>query len=237
MMLDAIAEAGLVGCSLEAALAGSGAPCVGITFDDGTLGQYELAAPALRARGMSATFFVTTDWVGKPGFMDWPQVGQLSEWGMSVQSHTKSHPHLSQLDREALHLELAESKAILDSRLGQDTVHLALPGGDAPRRGLRAVITEVGYRAVATSRWGQNPDRADALENGPWIKRCNVPRSLDRSLCRKILLGDRGLGLRQVSREATLNGLRAILGANRYARWRRRFLDKLAGGSSRVVDP
>ena len=120
-MLDTIAGDGYVGCSLATAIDLRDRPRVGITFDDGRVGQFDHAVPALRRRNMTATFFVTTDWVGTPGFMTWDQLRQLTDWGMSVQSHTKSHPHLSELDYERLRSELAESKVVLDHALGQET--------------------------------------------------------------------------------------------------------------------
>lgn len=231
-MLDAIAAAGCVGCSLDEAL--DGGRHVAITFDDATAGQRDHAVPALCARNMTATFFVTTDWVGTPGFMTWNDLRQLTEWGMSVQSHTRSHPHLSELGHDRLRAELAESKAALDECLQQETTQIALPNGNAPRLGLRHVLAEVGYRVVATSRWGVNAERAGGAAGRPrWIRRCNVPRSLSPELANRIASGDRRLVVARYSREAALNGVRAIMGADRYATWRRRFLAALPRGRDR----
>lgn len=224
-MLLTIEETGHAGCSLESALARHDKPRVAITFDDGTAGQFEHAVPALRARDMTATFFVTTDWVGTPGFMTWSQLRQLTDWGMSVQSHTKSHPHLSELDRKQLTEELSVSKATLDRELGQETTQIALPGGNAPRRGLRGLLSESGYGVVATSRWGRN---AEPPGSASWIRRCTAPRSPSPALRLRIVEGETKLALTKYSREAALNGVRATLGANRYARWRRRFLNALS---------
>ncbi|MGE3595695.1 MAG: polysaccharide deacetylase family protein [Dehalococcoidia bacterium] len=226
-MLDAIAQAGYVGCSIETALRRSGDRCVGVTFDDGTAGQYEEAVPALQARGMTATFFVTTDWVGTPGFMSWDQLRELTRAGMSIQSHTKSHPHLSELEHDGLLTELRESKTRLDDELGQDTTQLALPGGDAPKRAFRHALTEAGYGVIATSRWGRNSAAATGPGELRWLRRCNIPRDITDSLARRILSADPRLTVSQYSREAVLNGLRNLLGASRYARWRRRVLDAL----------
>lgn len=227
LMLDAILAEGYVGVSLSDALQAGDRPTVGITFDDGTIGQFEHAVPALRARDMTATFFVTTNWVGAPGFMTWDQLRQLIGWGMSVQSHTKSHPHLSELGHDPLQMELAESKAMLDRELRQNTNQIALPGGNAPRRRLRHLLADAGYSVVATSRWGHN-----RLERVGWIRRCTVPQRLSPHLAKSIVKGDVRLALARYPREATLNGLRALLGASRYARWRRRVLDALARGTS-----
>jgi peptidoglycan/xylan/chitin deacetylase (PgdA/CDA1 family) len=210
---------------------------VAITFDDGTAGQFEHALPALRERGMSATFFVTTDWIGSPGFMSWDQLRELVRSGMSVQSHTKSHPFLSELGEMELRLELAESKRMLDGELKQDTTQLGLPGGNAPRRSLRPILAQVGYKVVAGSRWGVNAEARDIAQGpGPWIRRCTAPTHLSPELARRIVHGDLRIGLGRGIREAVLYGLRGVLGASRYAGWRRRILDTVSSAEPDYAD-
>ncbi|MDH3208287.1 MAG: polysaccharide deacetylase family protein [Gemmatimonadota bacterium] len=228
LMLDTIHAEGLEGCSLTEARVEPDASKVAITFDDGTRGQLDHAVPALSRRGMAATFFVVTDWVGRPGFMTWDELRRIRDLGMSVQSHTKSHRHLSELDEGALRSELEESRWALDEALQQQTTELALPGGNAPRLRLRHLLADCGYLAVSNSRWGSNSDRGDATGGFRWVRRCNVPHDLDATLARRILRSDRRLIARHYPREALLNGVRSFLGADRYARWRRRVLDTLA---------
>lgn len=225
-MLDVIAELGYRGCSVADALAAPGSGRVAITFDDGNAGQFEHAAPALRARGMTATFYVTTDWVGAPGFMTWEQLRQLKAWGMSVQSHSRSHPFLSELDEAALRRELTESRARLDAELGQQTTEIAFPGGDAPSRRLRRLLAECGYRTALGTRWGLN---ADASSGGlrP-LKRCTVRGVTDRDWARRVVEGDAGLTMRNWPKESVLRSVRSTLGPTRYARWRRWLLDRIA---------
>ena len=222
--LDAIAEAGLSGVSVAGAVAAPGTARAAITFDDGTSSQFEHAAPALRARGMTATFYVITDRVGQPGYMSWDQLRTLRDWGMSIGSHTRSHPFLSELAAGPLRDELAQSKAALDRALGQDTVDLSFPGGNAPRRALRPLLHETGYRRIAGSRWGRNPDGG-----GGWVRRCTARGDVTPDLAARVVTGDPWLTAVRAPREALLNGVRAVVGPSRYARWRRRVLDRLAG--------
>jgi peptidoglycan/xylan/chitin deacetylase (PgdA/CDA1 family) len=63
---------------------------------------------------------------------------------MEFGSHTLTHPHLTELSDEALAQELAESRALLQARLGHcDT--LAYPFGQWDARVARAVAA-AGYR-------------------------------------------------------------------------------------------
>jgi peptidoglycan/xylan/chitin deacetylase (PgdA/CDA1 family) len=224
-MLDAIRREGFAGCSLEAALAAPGTRRVAITFDDANAGQFEHAVPALRARGMTATIYVVANWVGRPGFMTWDQLRQAREWGMSVQSHTCTHPFLSELDEPALRRELADSKAILDRELGQDTRELAFPGGDPPRRSLRHLPAELGFTVMAGTRWGVNSDPASP---GRIVRRCTVRGNISEGAARRFVQGDPWLALARRPREAALRGIRGALGPSRYARWRRHFLDAVS---------
>jgi len=231
-MLDVIRDEGYVGCALADALRSPSPRRVAITFDDGTWGQFAYAAPALRARGMTATIYVTTDWVGRPGYMSWDDLRQIADQGISIQSHTRSHPFLSELDATRLRAELEESKAALDRELRQDTSEIALPGGDAPGRSLRHLIGDAGYRVVATSRWGMNQG-VDSSDRSPrWIRRCTVRGDITREMACRFIAGDRWLALARRPREAALGGIRSGLGPTRYARWRRRLLDFVSRPSS-----
>lgn len=226
VMLDTIGEMGLAGCSVSEALAARGRGKVAISFDDGGVSQYLHAAPALESRGMTATFFVTSGWIGEPGFMSASQLRDLVGMGMSVQSHTRSHPFLSELDRNRLRSELLGSREDLETVLQREVDGISLPGGNAPRRRLRSELADSGYRWVAGSRWGRNASNRTASATGPWLRRCTMRGAMTPQEARRILVGDPSDAWRG-RKEAVLNGTRALLGASRYARWRRWFLDRV----------
>ena len=222
--LDVLRRFGLVGRSIEEVATAPADNSVVISFDDGDAGQFEQALPALLERGMTATFFVTTAWIGTVGYVSWPQLLEMKAAGMSIQSHTRSHPFLSELDEAALRDELRTSKQELDERLEQNTTSLALPGGDMPRRGLRRVLSESGYRVVATSRWGTN-STAPKGDDTWFVRRCTVRGEPSLEQFQRIVRGDRLLAARRRLRDTALRTLRAGLGSTRYDRWRKRFLE------------
>jgi peptidoglycan/xylan/chitin deacetylase (PgdA/CDA1 family) len=228
LMLDKIAALGYVGCSLAHAIAQPGRPRVAITFDDGDVGQYHHAFPALVARDMTATFYITTDWVGRRGYMTWKQIQNMSAHGMSIQSHTRSHPFLSELNEEALRAELSGSKTLIESHIGRPVNEIAFPGGDPPARGLRLVLAETGYDIAVGTRWGVDTDvRAQTTRRG-FVHRCSMRGPITEDLARRIIQADPWLAVSYTAKESTLRRLRSALGPTRYAQWRRRVLDVLA---------
>ena len=220
--LDAIRAQGLDGVSLAAALKSPLRPRVALSFDDGTIDHFEHALPELVARGMTATFFVTTTWVGQPGYASWEQLRMMRAAGMEIGSHTRTHPFLSEISREELMLELAQSRLEIEGQLVGATPALALPGGEFPSRDARNSLVEAGYSVVATSRWGSNDDRDEAHVR--LIRRCTVHGRVPDAEFPKIVRGDAALRWRRMARELALRATRTAMGPSRYARVRRNVL-------------
>ena len=221
--LSRIETLGLRGCSIADVISAGPANRVAISFDDGDLGQAARAFPALASRGMTATFFITTDWIGRPGYASWSQLREMAAAGMSIQSHTHSHPFLSELSADALRDELRRSRDILDERLEQRTSMLALPGGDAPRADLRGIMLEEGFTVVGTSRWGINRRVGGSVPL--YVSRCTVKGDSTDAMFDAVVRGSAWLRVKKQSREGVLAFVRSTLGPTRYARWRRGFLD------------
>lgn len=100
-----------------------------ITFDDGSESDLTIALPILKRFNFKANYFVTTDWIGKPGYMNPSHIRTLKKEGMSVQSHSKTHQFLDVLKTSEIYFELAESKKKLEDILGADVSCLSFPGG------------------------------------------------------------------------------------------------------------
>lgn len=109
-----------------------------ITFDDGSVDQYQ-AAKILDKHGIQACFFITTGDVGKerissrPGTpltpMTWEQIKDLHKRGHIIGSHTLSHPDLSKLQPVEIYQELKGSKDILADKLKTKIDFFAFPYG------------------------------------------------------------------------------------------------------------
>lgn len=220
--LDLLRALGCRGVSLEevmgSPLAANGAAPIAITFDDGYADNFSEALPELVARGMSATVFVVTSRVGTPGYLTWDQLREMKNAGMSIQSHTHTHPFLSTLEPGDARAELERARQLIDRELGQATTTLALPNGDAPRGWRRADFLSAGVEWVATSSFGANDGR------GWRVRRYTVRRGTTRAEFARIVRDLPSSWSREGLRLRTLGVVRSLLGVSRYARWRRRVL-------------
>ncbi len=145
-----------------------------LTFDDGYQDCLEHAAPILKARGFTATFYIVARLAGKTSrwlltergielpLLDWASVRQLKAAGNECGSHSMSHPKLNQLPPTACREELLASRRLLEDQLGEEVRHLAYPFG-AYNEKVRAIAVESGYRTACSVRPGWSPPDDDLM--------------------------------------------------------------------------
>jgi peptidoglycan/xylan/chitin deacetylase (PgdA/CDA1 family) len=130
-----------------------GAKDVRITFDDGNGSDLEQALPALRERGLGATFFVVAGRLGEPAFLDEHGIRALAAAGMEIGCHGMRHRPWRGLDADALREELVEAKGILEAVVERPVTEAACPFGSYDRRVLKT-LRSAGYRRAYTSDRG-----------------------------------------------------------------------------------
>jgi peptidoglycan/xylan/chitin deacetylase (PgdA/CDA1 family) len=167
--MHTLAAEGYVTLSLEAAsalmrLRKPPAPRqVVLTFDDGYLDTFEIAAPILRHFGFTATVFVVAGLVGQRSLwdagkcctaplMDWPRIRQLVQWGFSIGSHTITHPELSALPTEEARYEIVQSRQLIAAQLGRQVTTFCYPFGEWNETTYELVRT-AGYQAACNDSW------------------------------------------------------------------------------------
>jgi peptidoglycan/xylan/chitin deacetylase (PgdA/CDA1 family) len=167
--LGYLAKRGYRGITFTEAVRGTASgKSVAITFDDGYASTVRLARPILDRFGMPGTVFVPTDFIGGgpmawPGIdqwlgtehepelvpMTWADARELADSGWEIGSHTKSHPHLTEIDDELLAQELLESRLACERMLDRRCDSIAYPYGDHDERVI-AATEKAGYEAAAT---------------------------------------------------------------------------------------
>ncbi|MGD0059690.1 MAG: polysaccharide deacetylase family protein [Verrucomicrobiia bacterium] len=161
-----------------------------LTFDDGLRDFYTSAFPILQEYEQTASVFLPTAFIGdQPGrfkgreCMTWSEARELNEAGIEIGSHTVNHPRLYELGFDEIRAELANSKAVIEDRLGSAVVSFAypyaFPSGD--RRfvaRLEELLRAAKYECGVTTRIG----RASANDQLFTLPRLPMNSADDRSL-------------------------------------------------------
>ena len=163
---------------------------VAITFDDGCETDLLIAAPILRELGFGATFYITTGFLEKPGYLTHGQLRELSSLGFQIGCHSMTHAYLSDLDETGLRREIIDSKNQLEQLIGKPVEHFSCPGGRYNRRAI-AMVQKEGYRTLATSQPRENSSGTNCFE----LARVPVMRETTLSRFRIILSWPRAVGI------------------------------------------
>jgi peptidoglycan/xylan/chitin deacetylase (PgdA/CDA1 family) len=151
-----------VGEALHSRTAGKS---VVVTFDDGCETDSNYAAPILRDAGFHATFYVTTGFLNRPGYMSTVQLRELHSSGLEIGCHSMTHAYLNDLSAQLLQTEITDARAKLEDIIGGKVEHFSCPGGRYNQH-VTAVVRQAGYRSLATSRALANAASTDPFELG-----------------------------------------------------------------------
>jgi peptidoglycan/xylan/chitin deacetylase (PgdA/CDA1 family) len=163
-----------------------------ITIDDGWRSTYTEAFPELQKRKFPFTVFIYPNIIGKTAnALTWEQIREMADAGVDVQSHTLTHPFLTQRRHQGLsdaqygewlRRELAESKRILEKESGKKVQFIAYPYGDYDTQVAKAA-EKAGYAAALTCDFGRVRKGSDPLR----MKRFVIDDKMDFAAFRKYL--------------------------------------------------
>ncbi|GIF16492.1 polysaccharide deacetylase family protein [Actinoplanes teichomyceticus] len=129
-------------------------PAFCLSFDDGHPSWRDVVVPVLLDEQVTATFFLTTGLVGRPGNLTWADCRRIRDAGFAFGSHTVTHTRLADQDDTGARREIADSKREIEDELGVEVRDFAAPYGqpavDFTERDVRAA-KEAGYRSFATT--------------------------------------------------------------------------------------
>lgn len=157
-----LAENGFSTVSLYALIdhLSTGAPLpprpVVLTFDDGYRDNYENAFPLLKKYGFTGTFFVVSDFInaGRPEYMTWDMAREMAEAGMSIESHSRTHPDLRGRSFQFLVWEILGPIEAITHYTGQRPRFFCYPAGKYDRDVI-AVLKSVDTWAAVTTQPGR----------------------------------------------------------------------------------
>lgn len=118
-----------------------------LTFDDGTISQYENALPVLNKYGYTATFFIMTVALNKVNFMSEEQVRQISRTGNTIGCHTWDHHKVTDYSNEDWVNQVMKPRAELEQITGSPVVYFAYPYGAWDEIAI-SKLREYGFRAA-----------------------------------------------------------------------------------------
>jgi peptidoglycan/xylan/chitin deacetylase (PgdA/CDA1 family) len=182
-----------------------------ITFDDGWANNYTCVFPILKNYGFTATIFVISGSIGKANYMDWQQVREMSEAGLSIQSHSVSHKPLAQLSKTEVKYELETSKKTIADALGKEVDFLSLPHGVFNNKVLK-IAQEAGYHAICTSE----PGYSHACRNLPVMKRINISDQFQIDTFKKILERNEAIIFPMLLSKKVKNMAKRLIGQEKY---------------------
>ena len=160
---------------------------VRLTFDDGNSSDVELALPALRARKLTAAFFVLAGRLDQRGSVSRQDLRTLRENGMIVGLHGMNHVPWREIDEGQLTVELVDSRKLIEDATGDRIDWAACPFGSYGRHVLRRLESERFERVFTSDR---GPVRDDA-----WLQARNTIQAADDCDSVQQVINNRRVGL------------------------------------------
>jgi len=168
--MDELRAAGFTNGSLAACAGPRTGRRLVITFDDGYVNVLRHTLAPLAEARLQGVQFLVADRLGRCNEWDVPlgeapepmmDAAQVREWlaaGHDLGSHTRTHPHLTQLPPDKAREEIAASKKKLEDLFGRPIDHFCYPFGDW-NEAVRDLVREAGYRTACTTESGVNDER------------------------------------------------------------------------------
>lgn len=131
----------------------SGTP-VDITFDDGNDSDFAVAMPELKARGLTAIFFVLAGKIDQPCYLTRSQVAEIdNEHLFTIGTHGMDHQPWPDIDADEMEREILRSIEILSEICERPIRQAGLPFGRY-NRAVMAKLAEAGQHVIYSSDGG-----------------------------------------------------------------------------------
>lgn len=100
-----------------------------LTYDDGDVDQYNIAAPEMKKHGFKGVYFVMTVSLGRSIYMNKAQIKELSDAGHVIASHTWDHHDVRKYKGDDWTKQIDQSSKQLEEITGKPVTYFAYPFG------------------------------------------------------------------------------------------------------------
>lgn len=102
-----------------------------ITIDDAFSSFYQNAWPYLKENKIPFILFVSTEPIGKFGYMNWKQIKEIDKEDFAfIGNHSHSHKYLVNFDFEEFKKDIDQSIKIFEEKLGYNPIYFSYPFGE-----------------------------------------------------------------------------------------------------------
>ncbi len=102
-----------------------------ITIDDAFSSFYENAWPILREKKIPFILFVSTEPIGKSGYMNWDQIKEVSSYDFAyIGNHSHTHEYLLNFQYAEFEKDIKNSMKIFKEKLGSNSIFFSYPFGE-----------------------------------------------------------------------------------------------------------
>ena len=102
-----------------------------ITIDDAFSSFYENAWPILKKKKIPFILFVSTEPVGKSGYMNWEQIKEVSSYDFAyIGNHSHTHEYLLNFSYIEFENDIKNSIKIFKEKLGYNPIFFSYPFGE-----------------------------------------------------------------------------------------------------------
>ena len=102
-----------------------------ITIDDAFSSFYNFAWPYLKKEKIPFILFVSTESVGKNGYMTWDQINELEKETFAyIGNHSHTHSYLVDLENDDFINDIETSSSIFKEKLGYNPIFFSYPFGE-----------------------------------------------------------------------------------------------------------
>ena len=119
---------------------------IGISIDDAFLSVFTEAFPRLKQRSLPFTLFIATQPVDLklPDYMNWDQIRELRDAGVTIGSQTHTHLHMAQRSPADSSKDVKTANERFVAELGQAPKLMAYPYGEAGLASM-TVVRDLGF--------------------------------------------------------------------------------------------